>query len=88
MRIKVDKANDALYIRFDESPVIDSEEVQPGIILDYNEKGQNLIPILLASSRKANYHVNLRLSLCLNVFPGFPRCLRALSYSIFLNLCC
>ncbi|MBN1189713.1 MAG: DUF2283 domain-containing protein [Dehalococcoidales bacterium] len=40
MRIKVDKANDALYFRLDESPVIESEEVQPGIIMDYNERGQ------------------------------------------------
>jgi uncharacterized protein YuzE len=40
MRIKVDKANDALYFRLDESPIVESEEVQPGIILDYNASGQ------------------------------------------------
>lgn len=40
MRIKVDQANDALYFRLDESPIVESEEVQPGIILDYNDKGQ------------------------------------------------
>jgi uncharacterized protein YuzE len=40
MRIKVDKANDALYFRLDESPIMESEEVQPGIILDYNASGQ------------------------------------------------
>jgi len=40
MRIKVDEANDALYFRLDESPVVESEEVQPGIILDYNADGQ------------------------------------------------
>jgi uncharacterized protein YuzE len=40
MRIKVDKTNDALYFRLDESPIVESEEVQPGIILDYNDKGQ------------------------------------------------
>ena len=40
MRITVDEENDALYFRLDESPIIESEEVQPGIIFDYDEKGQ------------------------------------------------
>ncbi len=40
MRIKIDEAADALYFRLDESPIVDSEEVQPGIILDYNAAGQ------------------------------------------------
>jgi uncharacterized protein YuzE len=40
MRVKVDKENDALYFRLDESKVVESEEVRPGVILDYNEKDQ------------------------------------------------
>jgi uncharacterized protein YuzE len=40
MKITIDEENDALYFRLDESPIIESEEVQPGIILDYDEKGQ------------------------------------------------
>lgn len=40
MRITVDEENDALYFRLDESPVIESEEIQPGIILDFDKKGQ------------------------------------------------
>ena len=40
MRIKVDEKSDALYIRLDESPIVESEEIQPGIILDYNDKNQ------------------------------------------------
>lgn len=42
MRIKIDEANDALYIRLDESKIVESEEIQPGIILDYNDKGQTV----------------------------------------------
>ncbi|HBA84273.1 MAG TPA: hypothetical protein DCZ95_09295 [Verrucomicrobia bacterium] len=38
MRIKVDKASDALYFRLDESRVVESEEVRPGVILDFDEK--------------------------------------------------
>ena len=40
MRIKVDEASDALYFRLDESAEVDSEEVQPGVILDCNAAGQ------------------------------------------------
>ena len=40
MRIKVDEINDVLYIRLDESPIIESEEIQPGIVLDYNSKNE------------------------------------------------
>lgn len=39
MRLKVDKDNDALYFRIDESSIVESEEVQPGVILDFNAEG-------------------------------------------------
>jgi uncharacterized protein YuzE len=40
MRIRVDKENDSLNFRLDESRIIESEEVQPGVILDYDENDQ------------------------------------------------
>lgn len=40
MRLKVDKENDALYFRLDESSIVESEEVQPGVILDFNADGE------------------------------------------------
>ena len=40
MRLKVDKASDALYFRLDESTIVDSEEVRPGVILDFNGREQ------------------------------------------------
>jgi uncharacterized protein YuzE len=40
MRIKVDKESDALYFRFDESQIVESEEVRPVVILDYDEDGR------------------------------------------------
>lgn len=36
MRLKVDHKNDALYFRLDESAVVDSEEIKPGVVLDYD----------------------------------------------------
>ncbi len=44
MRIKVDKESDALYFRLDENKIVDSEEVKPGVILDY-DKDENVIGI-------------------------------------------
>ncbi len=38
MRIHFDENADAIYLRFDESKIVESEEVHPGIILDFNEK--------------------------------------------------
>ncbi|MDD5748855.1 MAG: DUF2283 domain-containing protein [Actinomycetota bacterium] len=40
MKIRIDEADDALYFRLDESSIVESEEVQPGIILDFNVTGQ------------------------------------------------
>jgi uncharacterized protein YuzE len=37
MRIKVDKDSDALYFRLDESRIVESEEIRPGVILDYDK---------------------------------------------------
>lgn len=42
MRIKVYESSDALYFRLDESQVVDSEEIQPGVILDYNADGKTV----------------------------------------------
>jgi uncharacterized protein YuzE len=48
----VDRENDALYFRLDESRVVDSEEVKPGIVLDYDAKSNVVgIEILGLSKR-------------------------------------
>lgn len=40
MRFDYDPQVDALYIRLNEAKIIESEEVQPGIILDFDENGK------------------------------------------------
>lgn len=40
MRVHFDEKADALYLRLDESKIVESEEVQQGIILDFNEHNQ------------------------------------------------
>ncbi len=40
MKLKIDKESDALYFRLDESSIVESEEVEKGVILDYNKEGK------------------------------------------------
>lgn len=40
MKVHFDEKTDALYFRIDDSRVIESEEVKPGIVLDFNDKNQ------------------------------------------------
>ena len=40
MKLHVDKQADALYLRLDESVIVESEEVAPGVVVDYNESDE------------------------------------------------
>ena len=40
MKLHVDKEADALYLRLDDSKIMESNEVAPGVVLDYNEKNE------------------------------------------------
>ncbi len=53
MKLKVDPEADALYLRLDDSRIIDSEEVAPGIVLDYNEQNQVVGIEILGISKRA-----------------------------------
>ena len=39
MKISYHEAEDALFIRLDEGPIVESEEVQPGLVIDFNADG-------------------------------------------------
>ncbi|HEX6798940.1 MAG TPA: DUF2283 domain-containing protein [Ktedonobacterales bacterium] len=52
MKLKIDRESDALYFRLDDSEIVESEEVQPGVILDFDAQGQMVgIEILHISER-------------------------------------
>lgn len=40
MKVQFDQKADAIYFRLDESAIVESEEVRPGVILDFNDKNQ------------------------------------------------
>ena len=53
MRLHVDKEADALYLRLDDSNIIESEEVSPGVVLDFNEHNQVVGIEMLNLSRRS-----------------------------------
>ncbi len=55
MKLTVHKEDDALYLRLDESEIVESEEVKDGIILDYNAAAQVVgVEILYLSQKTSN----------------------------------
>lgn len=39
MKVHIDREADALYIRLNDQAIVESEEVQPGVILDLDANG-------------------------------------------------
>ncbi|HEX7185665.1 MAG TPA: DUF2283 domain-containing protein [Thermoanaerobaculia bacterium] len=60
MRLKIDKEADALYFRLDEAEIVESEEVQPGVILDFDKEGRVVgIEMLAISTRTEPETLNI-----------------------------
>jgi uncharacterized protein YuzE len=53
MKLKVDREADALYLRLDDSKIVESEEVSPGVVLDFDEHGQVVGIEMLNLSKRA-----------------------------------
>lgn len=52
MKVKYDKEVDILYIHLSEEKIVESDEDKPGVILDYDEKGNIVgIEVINASSK-------------------------------------
>jgi len=59
MKLHVDKEADALYLRLDDSAIIESEEVSPGVVLDYNESNEVVgVELLQLSKRSTNLNLS------------------------------
>jgi uncharacterized protein YuzE len=54
MKTIYDERNDTLFVRFTETEILESEEISPGLILDYDADGRIVaIEFLNASKRIA-----------------------------------
>ena len=59
MKLHIDKEADALFLRLDNSKITESEEVAPGIILDFDELNQVVgIEILRLSTRTTKVNLD------------------------------
>lgn len=59
MKLHVDKNADALYLRLDDSTIVESEEVSPGVVLDYNESNEVVgVEMLYLSKRSSNMNLS------------------------------
>ena len=54
MKLRIDKESDALYLRLDDSAIVDSEEVSPGVVLDYNESNEVVGVEMLYLSKRSS----------------------------------
>jgi uncharacterized protein YuzE len=50
MKARYDAEADALYVRFADAAVIESEEVRPGVVLDYDDQGRIVAVEILGAS--------------------------------------
>ncbi|MBD3337984.1 MAG: DUF2283 domain-containing protein [Candidatus Lokiarchaeota archaeon] len=58
MKLKIDREADALYLSLDDSPVLESDEVSPGIILDYNDQ-EEIVGIEILNLSKRSPRLNI-----------------------------
>lgn len=60
MKLNVDQKADALYLRLDDSPIVESEEVSPGVVLDYNASNEVVgVEMLNLSKRTPNLNLSV-----------------------------
>ena len=59
MKIRIDKEDDALYFHLDEAAIVDSIEVAPGVVLDFDAAEQVVgIEMLGLSARSPSLDLN------------------------------
>ncbi|GLS46930.1 DUF2283 domain-containing protein [Methylobacterium brachythecii] len=51
MKSRYDAETDALYVRFSEAKVIESEEVRPGVVFDFDADGKIVAVEILDASQ-------------------------------------
>jgi uncharacterized protein YuzE len=58
MKLKVDEKADALYLRIDDTSIVESAEVAPGVVVDYNDRDEVVgVEILNLSKRSSKIDI-------------------------------
>ena len=53
LKLDVDSEADALYLRLDDSEIVQSEEISPGVVLDYNDANEVVGVEMLRLSKRS-----------------------------------
>jgi uncharacterized protein YuzE len=59
MRTTYDAEADALYVRFSETPVVESEQVSDGVVLDFDAEGRIVAIELIDASKHLTAGANI-----------------------------
>jgi uncharacterized protein YuzE len=60
MNLKIDEKADALYLRLDDSKIVESQEVSSGVVLDYNEQNHQVVGVEILNLSKRSPKLNLK----------------------------
>lgn len=60
MKSRYDAETDALYVRFANAQVVESEEVRPGIVLDYDADGRVVAVEIIDASEHLSVGTDLK----------------------------
>jgi uncharacterized protein YuzE len=60
VKSRYDAKTDALYVRFADAPVVESEEVRPGLVLDFDAAGRIVAVEILDASEHLSTGADLR----------------------------
>lgn len=60
MKSRYDAETDALYVRFADTPVVESEEVRPGLVLDFDASGRIVAVEILDASEHLSTGADLQ----------------------------
>lgn len=61
MKTNYDRDADALYVRFAEAPIVESEEVRPGVVIDLDAEGRIVAIEVLDASEQLTSSTDLKL---------------------------
>jgi uncharacterized protein YuzE len=60
VKLRYDPEADALYVRFADAPVTESEEVRPGLVLDFDADGRIVAVEILDASTQLSAGADIR----------------------------
>ena len=59
MKLNMDKEAEALYLRLDESSIVELEGISPGVVLDYSESNEVVgVEMLHLSNRSSSLNLS------------------------------